>query len=134
MANRLDITTWLYSDPFLLISLISNKFKCHMRIHCCFICGQKYELCAAKNKLYATIFVLCTDNFNYLRPFYFIYMRRNVPEAVVLLLFLIVKMNYWCPLKFKKEIRRGAKDLLFNQIFLLNIFSWINFSFFCFVF
>ena len=45
-----------------------------------FICGQKFELCAVKKKLNATIFVLLTDNFDYLRQFYFIYLCRNAPE------------------------------------------------------
>jgi len=60
--------------------------------------GQKYEFCAA-------IFVLGTDNFNYMWAFYFIYLRMNVPEPNGKSTLLIHCLDYMLPLNHKKTTR-----------------------------
>ena len=81
-SKKVQIVKFSSLIKAILISLLKNRIRYLMGISSffSFICGQKYDFRAAKFFLQATIFVLCTDNFNCLRPFNFIYLRRNVPE------------------------------------------------------
>ena len=51
-----------------------------MGINCIYLQTKNVNFVRPKNIFLVTIVVLGTDNFNYLRPFYFIYLRLNVPE------------------------------------------------------